>query len=105
MLPELINETLLTNSQAILTIQETTSQNQLLSTDREDLQGKVKLLQMKNDDLERAVREYMNQCSTYEKRLNDMEQECNGSINEAAELAEKQNALMMTLEAKVSDWG
>lgn len=101
MLPELINDTLLTNSQAVLTVQETSSHNQLLQSEREDLQGKLKLANMKNDDLERALRDYMERVSQYEKKCVDMERDCGHQIDDAAELAEKQNALMMTLEAKI----
>jgi hypothetical protein len=52
-------------------------------------------------DYDNLVHDQQEKLLAYERKLDDMQRECFEKVDSAAELAEKQNALTMTLEAKV----
>ncbi len=100
-LPDLINQTLLTNAQAALTVRETKDQNQQLLHDMNEIKLKWQETEQRNIEIENQLVDLREKLSIKEKRSNDLDYEFQTQMSEAAELAEKQNALMMTLEAKV----
>jgi TolA-binding protein len=100
-LPDLINQTLLTNAQAVLTVRETQDQSQHLHQENEELRRTCQEVEQRNREIENQLIDLREKLSMKEQRLNDLDYEFQTHMNDAAELAEKQNALMMTLEAKV----
>lgn len=101
-LPTLINEMLLANAQAVLTVQETVHSHHALQKDHEAALSQLHSLQRQQQELSNEVADLQDKLSMKERKLQGLEMDSKHSLEGAAELAERQNALMITLEAKVN---
>lgn len=102
-LPSLVQDIFSANAQAVLVLRDTMDRCRRLTTENKDLTIKATHYSKENTDLTHRVTVLEEDLAGKNKKLQATEEDVQQQLDIAAELAEKQNALMMSLEAKVSD--
>jgi chromosome segregation ATPase len=100
-LPEFINQTLTINAHTDQFVKNTTEENARLQCELDDIRRQFQTCQHRNVDLDNELKLVSEKLSFRDDKLNQLEFDCQQHMNEATDLTEKQNALMISLEAKV----
>lgn len=97
----MIGQAIAHNAGAVINLKDTTARLDHLHKEYHALVEKVKEIGNEKISLERSLEELQNMLQERENKLEKLEDQYESEIGSATELVEKQNALTMTLEAKV----
>jgi predicted nuclease with TOPRIM domain len=100
-IPDVIKTALSINRDSVINLEETTFKLHQLEDEHNNLQWKYKDLVKDNNDLQQSWNELNDKHLTKEQKWRQSSKEYKMDLESATELAEKQNALTLTLEAKV----
>lgn len=101
MVPDIVNQSLLSNAQSVLQAKESTEKYQKLLQEYEKMKLQYQQSNISNIELENLYQETKEKLIQKDKRIYQQEQEFQDQLNEATMVIEKQNALMLALEGKV----
>jgi chromosome segregation ATPase len=101
-LPEYLQQLLLSFTQISYAYHETMHSIEAITHENAELVHSVDSLKIERELLEKELKEYKDNYYNKESYFNTQEKHLFSSMEQATELSEKQNSLLMTLEAKVS---
>jgi uncharacterized protein YPO0396 len=100
-LPDIIGRALLFNANAVITLQDTKAALESTRCELLETQMINKNIEAENFELRRILEQQTHSYRSHEEEFQQVETELRSELNAAVELAEKQNALTVTLESKV----
>jgi hypothetical protein len=100
-LPSIIQELLSANAQAVLTVRDTLEAYRRLEADHRVMTDQIQQLQKVSSEQTLKVQVLEDELAMKNRKLQVSEDDTQQQLDTAAELAEKQNALMLSLEAKI----
>ena len=100
-LPDLIGRALMHNAAAVMELASVTEKLRTLENVHADLKEEHEALNRLRIEYDNYIEDLQHKMRNNERDLEHVQKECFEKVDSATELAEKQNALTMTLEAKV----
>lgn len=100
-LPELIGRALMHNASSVIEVGTLKEKLHKLEHEHAQMTEEYAALSRMQIEYDNLIHDQQEKLSSSERRLEAMQRECFEKVDGATELAEKQNALTMTLEAKV----
>ena len=100
-LPDIVGRALLHNSNSVIQLQETSYQLRKVTEEVELLKGELIATKKENDSLRFSVNDLQRFLTNSKSKSDEVEDVLRTELDSATSLVEKQNALTITLEAKI----